>query len=171
MARKCKRPKRTRRAGKRKTGRPTKKTKRLVAKIIRLIRAGNYAETAALSVGIAEETFYAWMRTDKAFSVLVKEATSHAEIEALADVAKGGPHWQARAWFLERRLPGKYSRQYRLPIPAAKEAHPHEDIEFDLPFADAEHVRAHVRAADENGGNGKPPEPKPDDPKQDPKPI
>jgi transposase-like protein len=42
--------------------RPTKLTPELREKIAALVREGNYAGTAAVACGIAESTFYDWMR-------------------------------------------------------------------------------------------------------------
>ena len=44
------------------TGRPTKLTPDLQAKIVEALKAGNYAEVAARHVGIASSTFYDWMK-------------------------------------------------------------------------------------------------------------
>ena len=42
-------------------GRPSKLTPEVQEKIVTAIRAGNYAQVAAVYAGIGERTFYRWM--------------------------------------------------------------------------------------------------------------
>ena len=44
-----------------KIGRPTKLTPALQARIVKLVREGNYPETAAQSEGVHRDTYYSWM--------------------------------------------------------------------------------------------------------------
>src|SRR5262249_51932820 len=105
-----------------KLGRRTKLTPAVQQKILRAIRAGNYASVAAASAGIDDSTFYRWLeRGEKGeepyceFREAIKKASADAEQEALADIRKAGKtNWQARAWYLERCHPARWGRRDRL---------------------------------------------------------
>jgi hypothetical protein len=104
-----------------KRGRPTKLTPQTQAKIVELIRGGNYAEIAAAAAGIGERTFYSWMQRGEReedsiyaeFRQVIKEAEAEAEIEAVAQVRAGGKGWQAPMTWLERKFPSRWARMTR----------------------------------------------------------
>lgn len=122
-------------------GRPTKLDAQRQKKIVELIRAGNYQETAARAAGVSPSSFYAWMAEgDKAaqkggrlnakekacleFSEAVKAAKAEAEARAVAIINKAAMDgtWQAAAWYLERTAAERFGRTQRI------EAHlEHED--------------------------------------------
>ena len=77
-------------------GRPSKLTPAVQEKIITAIRAGNYAQVAAVYAGITERTYYRWMELgDQArggrylqFFQAVKAAEGEAEVRAVAIIQK-----------------------------------------------------------------------------------
>ncbi len=100
-------------------GRPTKLNAEVAEKICRLIRAGNFAETAACAAGIDRDTLRRWLKrgaTEKRgpyrdLALSLDEAASVAEGRAVALIAKAGEtQWQAAAWFLERKHPERWGR-------------------------------------------------------------
>jgi len=107
-------------------GRPTKLNHQIADEIVKLLRAGNYVETACNYVGLHKDTFYHWMkrgeranRQDRAggfveFSDAIKKAMAHAEVRALLAIQKGGLGWQGSAWFLERRHRDRWCSNTRL---------------------------------------------------------
>ncbi len=109
-------------------GRPTKLTPELAKTIVEAIRGGNYAQVAAATAGIGEETFYTWLARGKdepegiyrEFREAVLTASGEAEQEKLERLqrealAEDGD-WKAAAWWLERRFPKRWGRQQRLEI-------------------------------------------------------
>lgn len=120
-------------------GRPSKFTLDVRERIIGAIRSGAYNETAAAYAGIGERTFYRWLaqadEDEKAgidleasdfrqFRQAVEKAQAEAELEhilVIRNAAKGKPtadgvpgtpgQWQAAAWMLERKHPGRYGRR------------------------------------------------------------
>ena len=114
--------------------RPTKLTPKLQDEIIKVIRSGNYIETACAYVGINKSTFYDWLkrgarekdrvaknpkakvRKDEQpfvdFSNEVEKALAHAEIRDVAIIGKAAEeNWQAAAWRLERKFPDRWGRK------------------------------------------------------------
>lgn len=89
-----------------------------------MIRAGAYAEQAARAAGIVPSTYYSWMERGESgerpfseFSEPLKTADAQAEqqrVEHIQNAADNGT-WQAAAWWLERRFPGRWGQ----PPPAA----------------------------------------------------
>lgn len=108
-----------------KTGRPTKMDAARSAKIVQLIRAGNYIETAAAAAGIASVTFREWMRvgardadaksdTEFArFASTIAEAQGASEARIVVGISKASEDdWRAGAFLLERQFPKRWgSRQ------------------------------------------------------------
>ena len=105
--------------------RPTKLTKDKSDKIIELVRAGNYAETAATVAGIGGATFYTWMAKgegEKARSpykefreaVLSARAEAEARMVMVVQRAANDGSWQAASWYLERTQQAKYGKQNRV---------------------------------------------------------
>lgn len=117
-----------------KGGRPTKLTPELQDEICKVIRSGNYIETAAAFAGINKTTLYDWMkrgarekeRIEKnprakirkteepfvEFSNAIEKALAHAEIRDVAIIGKAAEeNWQAAAWRLERKFPERWGRK------------------------------------------------------------
>ena len=109
-------------------GRPTKCTPEVIERIAQALRLGNYADTAASYGGIDERTYYRWLEQGESgeepycqFCQAVKEASHVAEMRALGRIqqAADAGTWQAAAWFLERRTPGKWSRREKVEMTGA----------------------------------------------------
>lgn len=112
------------------TGRPTKLTPALQARILKLVREGNYPETAAASLGVGRTTYYRWMergekcaKGDEAyrdFRDALLRAKATAETKALARVSKGfadkarGP--ERAQWYLERVAPDRFGRRDKVVV-------------------------------------------------------
>lgn len=121
-----------------KGGRPTKLTKQVQEDICKLIKLGNYIETAAAYVGISKMTLYNWMRrgrkelerVEKAgprakirkneapyveFLDAVEKALSQAEAVDVAVIGRSAKegNWQAAAWRLERKFPERWGLRDR----------------------------------------------------------
>jgi transposase len=113
--------------------RPTKLNDLLQKRIIELIRAGNYIETASACVGINKSTLYDWLKrgsreadrleaNPKAkprkeeeiylqFSNAVEIAMAEAEARDVMIIANASKSdWKASAWRLERKYPNKWGR-------------------------------------------------------------
>ena len=89
-------------------------------KIVRVIRAGNYAYIAAEYAGIGQTTFYRWLEQGEAqktgpyreFREAVKAAEREAEIRAVATVQQHmATSWQAAMTYLERKFPQRWGRR------------------------------------------------------------
>lgn len=113
--------------------RPTKLNDELQSKIVELIRAGNYIETASACVGINKDTLYDWLKRgarEKAktngkidkkeeiyvrFSDAVEKAIAEAEARDVMIIANASKNdWKASAWRLERKFPNKWGRHDHL---------------------------------------------------------
>lgn len=114
-------------------GRKTKLTPLVQEKIVKAIRAGNYAYVAAQYAGISQASFYGWLirgeaekerlsqngaRPRKAETVFVefleaiKSAEAQAEAIRVAMITKASQEtWQAAAWWLERKFPDRWARK------------------------------------------------------------
>jgi len=120
--------------------RPTKLTPDVRDRIATMIRAGAYAEQAARAAGIAPSTHYSWMergengeRPFSEFSETIKTAEAKAEqqrVECIQDAAEAGT-WQAAAWWLERRFPGRWGRRNPEP-PVSRPAMSEEDLDAQV---------------------------------------
>lgn len=105
-------------------GRPTKLTPALQARIVKLVREGNYPETAAQSEGVHRDTYYSWMERGRKgekpfaeFSDAVTRARATAQRKMLAHVAKAAPKDPENArWYLERTAPDLYGRRDKLVV-------------------------------------------------------
>lgn len=112
--------------------RPTKLTDDVQFRIVAALRAGNYADAAASSGGIAKATYYDWLTRGRAelehreeggrprareqpyveFLEAVGRASADAEVHAVAILRKAMPDdWRAAAWYLERRYPDRWRRR------------------------------------------------------------
>lgn len=102
--------------------RPSKITKELVDKIVGIVRAGNYLETAAAAAGIDRLTLRSWLKkgaratSNDLYAQLAKGvdvAANEAEARHVAMIAKASQAgaWQASAWYLERKFADRWGRQ------------------------------------------------------------
>ena len=111
-------------------GRITKLDDERTKKIVELIRAGNYSETAAKASGISTATFYGWMAEGRAarektkrlnareksclnFLEAVEKGRAEAEARSVAIITRAAIDgtWTAAAWYLERTIPARYGRR------------------------------------------------------------
>ncbi|MGH2966122.1 MAG: transposase [Solirubrobacterales bacterium] len=104
--------------------RPTKLTPEVKQRIVKAVRAGNYAETSARSAGVSSATYYRWMKRGEReskgiyhdFFEEVKRAEAEAEVHAVAvirrEIADGD--WRAAAHYLERRHPDHWRKRETL---------------------------------------------------------
>lgn len=122
-----------------KRGRPTKLTQELQDKLVTVIKAGNYIETACAYVGIDKSTFYDWLKRGARekqrlaqnprarirkkeepyveFSNAVEKALAEAEVRDVAIIGKAATeNWQAAAWRLERKFPERWGRKDRFAL-------------------------------------------------------
>lgn len=128
-------------AGARRIGRPPVLDSDVTRRVVEVVRAGNYAEVAAASVGISGSTFRAWLREgarirrvlepldEEAYDAAVDDLTEHqlqqAEFSAAVEKAMAdsevidvlnvrkaaADHWQAAMTRLERRHPQRWGRR------------------------------------------------------------
>src|SRR5689334_19223685 len=109
----------------------TRLTPELTTRIVDLVRAGNYIETAAKAAGIHKSTYYSWLRrgeeaaeaesrdepvTDEEAAFVdfyrqVSQAEGQAEADALAAVREADKGWQAHMTYLERRFANRWRQQ------------------------------------------------------------
>ena len=89
----------------------------LTERIVALIRAGNYLETAATAVGIHRSTLHRWLRYGRdqtrgryrKFLTHVQRAQAESESRDVALIAKAASDdWRAAAWRLERKAPRRF---------------------------------------------------------------
>lgn len=105
----------TRRCG---AGRPSKISPEIHTKIVGLLKAGNYLETASAVAGIDPKNLRAWIRKGargiepyRQFAEDVDQAMAESEGAALAMLrAHGRKDWRALAWWLERTRPAQYGQ-------------------------------------------------------------
>ena len=104
-------------------GRPTKIGPEVTERILMMIRAGNYLETAAAHAGIAKVTLFDWLRRGgressgvyREFRDAVDKALADAEIHDVLLIGKAcEKQWQAAAWRLERKFPGRWGRKVEI---------------------------------------------------------
>lgn len=92
-------------------GRPTKYTPERVKAIVQAIEVGTPYRHAAAVAGINQDTLTDWMKKYSDFSEAIKEAEGRAVIGRLARIRQAEPdHWQAAAWWLERKYPQEFGK-------------------------------------------------------------
>jgi len=85
------------------------------AKIVELIGSGEWKRQAVAKVGIAECTFYEYMRKDQEFRAAVEEAEGKFEskmLNIIVESAKKDPKWAA--WMLERRFGDRWGKKEKV---------------------------------------------------------
>jgi hypothetical protein len=93
-------------------GRPSKRSKQLLADLLEAIEAGAPFNLACQSCGIHVDSFQRWRRDDPALAAQVDQAAAKGTIERLKEIGKQGKEgaWPALAWLVERRHPELFSR-------------------------------------------------------------
>jgi hypothetical protein len=104
-------------SGKNRGGQPTKLTAEIQAKIVKLVQAGNFRETACAAVGICPRTMRNWLRAgvEQPDSKYARFAGALAKAEAIAEARgitaiqlAGKRDWKAVAWWAEKRHQAKW---------------------------------------------------------------
>jgi hypothetical protein len=106
-----------------KVGRKAALTDEVADRIVQLLRAGNYVETAVAAAGVGRATFYEWLgRGDpdgtvgadepfRAFRERVDHARAEGEARNVALIANAAAtSWHAAAWMLERQYPDRWGK-------------------------------------------------------------
>jgi hypothetical protein len=104
--------------------RPTKLTPETHAKIVSLIRAGNFRETAAASAGIDSSTLRDWLRRgakgEEPYATLSRDldvAEADAEVRDVLIIGKAaGKDWRAAQWRLAVRSPERWAKAARVEL-------------------------------------------------------
>ena len=79
--------------------------------IVAAIEQGTPYRHAAAIAGISEDTLAAWRKRFPALSDDIKAAEGRAVAGRLARIRKAeDDHWQAAAWWLERKYPQEFGR-------------------------------------------------------------
>lgn len=98
-----------------------KLTEELAKEAITLVENGATNQDVINYLGVAEGTFYQWLRDPKnraqdALAQGLKKAETKRKLwhlQRIQDAAKNGD-WKASAWYLERRYPNEYARTQRI---------------------------------------------------------
>jgi hypothetical protein len=91
-------------AGRRKNGRPTKRTEVVLKPLFEAIRIGVPYKLACMAAGISYDCFANWRREDPAFDAEVEQAAAQSAVKLFKTIRAQAPEtWQAGAWCLERR--------------------------------------------------------------------
>lgn len=135
-------------AGVARVGRKTKLTRQTADRILAILRAGGYDETACAAAGISRQCFWDWLRRGAAgeapynvFADEVQRARAEGESRNVMLIASAAQNnWQAAAWLLERRHPERWAR------PSQRGEAPAENapVVTDDPFAEVDEL-AHRR--------------------------
>lgn len=107
-----------------------KLTPEIADEAIRLVKGGASNADVIAWLGVAESTFYAWIRDPKnkaqqKLSQGLKKADTERKLWHLQRIHKAADsgHWQASAWYLERRYPEEFARpEVQLANKAAEDA-------------------------------------------------
>lgn len=137
--------------------RPTKLTPDVAAKIVQLVKVGNYAERAAQMVGVEPRTFYRWMERGRAqrrgryrqFCQVVRQAKAEREGRLVTIVSLGAERDPKLALeMLSRTDPKRWARRDNLNLDAklrhdGQIRHEHERVKPDLSMLSDEELRAY----------------------------
>jgi transposase len=100
--------------------------------ILNSLKSGNYATTAAASAGIAQKTYYEWLKRGRAegaeeddpeyfeFVQAVEKAEAYAEAQAVAAI-KRSDDWRAHMEYLARRFPDRWGKQEKLELSGGRQ--------------------------------------------------
>ncbi len=100
----------------------------MIEKAKKYICEGNYANVVCQYLGIAEKTYYEYIKQgnedienniDTIFSKFckaIKESEAEAEMRAVASIQKAGNegNWTAYAWYLERKHKKRWSQKQEI---------------------------------------------------------
>jgi hypothetical protein len=92
-------------------GRPTKKTKKLVAELLEAIAGGAPYTICCAAVGVHIDTFMDWKRRDPEFARQVERVAAQGALKRLKKIEQHGEeNFAALSWMLECRYPQEFSR-------------------------------------------------------------
>ena len=92
-------------------GKPSKYTPERVRAIVQAIEIGAPYRHACAVGGIDEATFARWRERYAEFADAIKEAEGKAVTGRLARIRLAeSEHWQAAAWWLERKYPQEFGK-------------------------------------------------------------
>ncbi len=101
-------------------------TSRRKSAILRKMREGHYAKTAAETSGITEQTLYNWLKKGEdpdrhpkhaAFLEAYRKAEATAEERAIKAIQAAFPEdWRAAMTYLERRHPERWARRQNVDV-------------------------------------------------------
>ena len=93
------------------TGRPTKRTAKLLTELLESIEAGAPFKLACAAAGVHYDTFNDWRHADPELARQVEQVAAKGAIARLKKIERHGEeNWNALAWMLERRYPQEFSR-------------------------------------------------------------
>lgn len=108
-----------------KLGQPTKFSPGRAARIVRLIKRGNFIKVAHKAAGIGEGTYARWMNLGtsdapehakhRQFRRLVRRARVAAETRSVQQI-KESKTWTAHAWFLEKSFPDRWGNRSKTEV-------------------------------------------------------
>lgn len=110
-------------AGEAAVGRPSMLTPATANRIVQVLRAGGYVDTACKVAGVNSRTFRRWMvegdpegedpkfAEHRALRMAVDQARAESETRNVATINQAAPtNWMAAAWLLERQYPERWGR-------------------------------------------------------------
>lgn len=117
----------------------------LIEKAHKLVSEGHYAIVVCAYLGIAETSFYNWMRKAKEdieagknsiyvqFLQSIKEAEAKAEMRHLQTIAKAATegNWQASAWFLKTKHRDRWSERQEVTLQGDSEKPIKVELQWD----------------------------------------
>jgi hypothetical protein len=107
-------------------------TSRRRSAILRKMREGHYAKTAAETSGITEQTLYNWLKKGAApeqypehaaFLEAYRKAEATAEEKAIKAIQAAFPDdWRAAMTYLERRHPDRWAKRQNVDVTSSGES-------------------------------------------------
>ena len=101
-------------------------TPRRRSAIVRKMREGHFAKTAAETSGVSEQTLYVWLKKGEdpdrypehaAFLEAYRKAEATAEGRAIKAVQDAfSDDWRAAMTYLERRYPGRWAKRQNVDV-------------------------------------------------------
>ena len=87
------------------------------AGLIKAVAAGNTYQTSCRVMKVSHTTFQHWREMDPTFQAAVEEAEAGAIMRNVAVIQEAAKkHWQAAAWFLERKYPQDWALRQVLAV-------------------------------------------------------
>jgi hypothetical protein len=97
--------------GKRKNGRPPKRSREIEQRLLKAISEGAPYALACGAAGISTDTFVSWRRADPAFQAEIDRVEAECALRRLRKIEKhGDENFAACCWLLERRHPEMFGR-------------------------------------------------------------